>query len=110
MLSKNAILASDDRNIKTVSVPEWGGEVGIRVLNGIERSQFETMFSEKKVDLFKVRFVACSLCDDKGCRLFSDDEVEALGEKSAGVINRLFDICWDHSSLSQEAVDEAGKD
>jgi len=110
MLSKNAILASDDRNVKTVSVPEWGGDVCIRVLNGIERSQFETMFTEKKVDLFKVRFVACSLCDERGSRLFSDTEVEALGEKSAGVINRLFDVCWEHSSLSQEAVDEAGKD
>ena len=110
MLSKNAILASDDRNVKTVSVPEWGRDVCIRVLNGIERSQFETMFTEKKVDLFKVRFVACSLCDERGSRLFSDSEVEALGEKSAGVISRLFDVCWEHSSLSQEAVDEAGKD
>lgn len=110
MLSKNAILACDDRNVKTVSVPEWGGDVGIRVLSGLERDLFEALFTEKKTDLFKVKFVACSLCDDKGDRLFTDAEVKALAEKSGKVINRLFDECWLHSSVSEEALDEAGKE
>ena len=109
-LSKNAILAHDDKEIKTISVPEWGGDVCIRVLNGEERSIFESLFSEKKADMFKVRFVACSICDESGARLFKDDEVVALGEKSSKVINRLFDLCWEHSCLSASAVDEAGKD
>lgn len=110
MLSKAAILACEDKNIITVSVPEWGGDVGIRVLNGRERSMFEAIFQEKASDLFKVKFVACSLCDEKGCRLFSDDEVEALAEKSGSVIARLFDRCWEHSLLSPDAVEEAGND
>ena len=108
-LSKNAILAHDDKDIKRISVPEWGGEVCIRVLNGEERARFESIFTEKKEDLFKVRFVACSLCDEDGSRLFKDDEVEALAEKSSRVINRLFDACWEHSCLASASVDEAGK-
>jgi hypothetical protein len=108
-LSKNAILAHDDKNIKAIPVPEWGGEVCIRVLNGEERAKFEMLFAEKKEDLFKVRFVACSLCDEEGSRLFRDEDVAALSEKSSRVINRLFEACWEHSCLSEEAVEEAGK-
>lgn len=110
MLSKAAILASEDRNIIEVEVPEWGGKVGIKVLSGAERSHFETIFDEKKVDMFKVKFVACSLCDERGARLFTDEEVSSLAEKSGRVINRLFDKCWEHSLVSSASVDEAGKD
>lgn len=109
MLSKSDILSAEDRAIKVVDVPEWNGQVGIRVLSGSERALFESMFESKSDDLFKVRFVACSLCDEKGDRLFSNDEVEVLAEKSSKAIARLFEQCWDHSMLSQEAVDEAGK-
>lgn len=109
MLSKSAILAAEDRSIKTVNVPEWGGDVGIRVLSGSERALFESLFEERKDDLFKVRFVACSLCDEKGSRLFSNDEVEVLAEKSSRAIARLFEQCWEHSMLSPQSVDEAGK-
>lgn len=109
MLSKSDILSAEDRSIKTVDVPEWGGQVGIRVLSGAERSMFESLFEAKKDDLFKIRFVACSLCDAAGVRLFSNDEVEVLAEKSSRAIARLFDQCWDHSMLSPESVEEAGK-
>lgn len=109
MLSKSAILSAEDRQIKTVHVPEWGGEVGLRVISGAERALFESLFEAKNDELFKVRFVACSLCDEKGARLFSNDEVEVLAEKSSKAIARLFEQCWDHSMLSQESVDEAGK-
>jgi len=110
MLSKAAILATDDKNIKRVQVPEWGGEVGLRVLTGLERDKFEAMFTEKTTDKFKIRFVACSVCNEEGERLFSDADLDALGEKSSRVINHLFDLAWEHSCLSQEAVEEAGND
>jgi hypothetical protein len=109
MLSKNSILAVDDRGLKTVSIPEWGGDAYIRVLSGTERDKYEAMFNEKDTSLFKVKFVASSLCDDKGVRLFeTDEDIKALAEKSSRVLNRLFDQCWEHSCLSPEAVEEAG--
>lgn len=110
MLSKGAILAADDIRIKTVDVPEWGGTVGIRVISGTDRDKFEQSYSDKDMGNFRIRFLAASLCDEHGGRLFTDEDVEELGRKSSLVINRLFAVAFAHSAFSGEAVDELGKD
>ena len=110
MLSKGAILAADDIKIKTVDVPEWGGKVGIKVISGTDRDKFEQSYSNKDMGNFRVRFLAATLCDENGGRLFTDEEVEELGRKSSLVINRLFSAAFAHCAFTSEAVDELGKD
>ena len=110
MLSKGAILAADDIKIKTVEVPEWGGSVGLRVISGLDRDKFEQSFSDKELGNFRIRFLAASLCDENGGRLFTDADVEELGRKSSLVINRLFGMAFAHSAFTGEAVEELGKD
>lgn len=110
VLSKGAILAADDVKLKTVEVPEWGGSVCIRVISGADRDKFEQSYSDKDMGMFRVRFLAASICDENGARLFSDDEIEELGRKSSVVINRLFGIAFSHNAFTAEAVEELGKD
>jgi len=110
VLSKGAILAADDVKLKTVDVPEWGGAVYMRVISGADRDKFEQAYSDKELGMFRVRFLAASICDENGSRLFSDEEIDELGRKSSIVINRLFNAAFSHNAFTSEAIDELGKD
>lgn len=110
-LNKAKILAATDTKISDpVAVPEWGGEVFVKTLTGTERDQFEESYSQNKMKAFRAKFLVLTLCDKSGERLFADGDVEALGNKSSLVINRLFESAWDFNALSQNAVDSLGKD
>jgi hypothetical protein len=107
-LSKSAILAADDSKKIEVDVPEWGGSVFIKVMSGTERDRFESEFvgDKKNVDMVRAKLVSKCLCDEDGDRLFSEEEVPQLGEKSAAVLDRLFHVCMKHNRFTRDDVDE----
>ena len=108
-LSKAKILAAKDVKLsEAVPVPEWGGDVYIRTISGTERDRFEEAYSEQKMKAFRVRFLVMTLADEAGERLFADADIDALGNKSSVVINRLFDKAWQHNAFTDEAVDALG--
>lgn len=109
-LSKAKILAADDNKLETVPVPEWGGDVCIKVLTGTDRDAFEEAYSDQKMKNFRSRFLVLTLCDDKGARLFTEKEVDDLGKKSAVVLARLFDKAWSLNAFRSEDVQELGND
>ena len=110
-LSKAAILAAKDVRLSDpIEVKEWGGDVYVKTLSGLERDAFEEAYSEQKMKAFRVRFLVLTLCDDTGERLFSEADYESLGKKSSVVINRLFEKSWAHNAFTTEAVDNLGKD
>lgn len=109
-LSKAAILAAGDFKLEKVSVPEWGGDVYIKTITGLDRDRFEDGYSEQKMKNFRSRFLVLTLCDDRGDRLFTDAEVEELSKKSSLVISRLFEKSWSLNAFTNEAVDELGND
>lgn len=108
LLSKASILAAGDFKLSRVHVPEWGGDVYIKTITGLDRDRFEEGYSEQKMKNFRSRFLVLTLCDERGERLFSDAEVDDLGKKSSLVINRLFDKAWSLNAFTDEAVDELG--
>jgi hypothetical protein len=109
-LDRKSILAADDVRKEKVAVPEWGGDVYLRVLSGTDRDHFEESYADQKMKAFRIRFLLLALCDERGERLFADDEGDILGKKSSVVINRLFEAGWKLNALSQEAVDALGED
>jgi spore maturation protein CgeB len=109
-LSKAAILAASDVRTEKVAVPEWGGDVHIKTLSGTERDAFEDGYSNEKMKNFRPRFLVLTLCDDKGDRLFTDAEVDALGKKSSTVLAKLFEKAWALNAFRAEDVDALGKD
>lgn len=108
-LDRKSILAADDVRKEKVSVPEWGGDVYLRVLSGTDRDRFEESYADQKMKAFRLRFLLLALCDEKGERLFADDEADVLGRKSSVVINRLFEAGWKINAFTQEAVDALGE-
>lgn len=109
-LDRKSILAADDVRKEKVAVPEWKGDVYLRVLTGTDRDRFEESYADQKMKAFRIRFLLLALCDEDGERLFNDDEADILGKKSSVVINRLFEAGWKLNAFTQEAVDALGED
>jgi hypothetical protein len=118
LLSRDEILAAEDRATEVVDVPEWGGAVTIRALSGTERDRFETesvsygrtnqgglQISGVQTNNVRARLVALSVIDADGKRMFSDKDVLALGDKSAAALNRVFEAAQRLSRISQRDVE-----
>ncbi len=118
MLSRDEILKADDIKQKIVKVPEWGGEVRIKMMSGTERDAFEASIynsEEKETDLTNIRAKLCVavLVDDKGKLLFSFADIVALGAKSAKALDRVYDKATSLNKITaadqEELVKNSGK-
>ena len=105
-----------DLQTEDVWVPEWNSWVRVRGLNGAERDQFESSVVEmhgKKVvvksENMRAKLVALCVVDESGGRLFSDRDVEALGQKSASALQRVFEVAQRLSGLTEADVEELEK-
>lgn len=113
LLTREQILSADDLAPTVVAVPEWGGEVRVRGLTGAERDAFEAaLFMEdgkrRRLNLVNVRakLVAMACIDEKGGRLFTEADAEALGQKSGLALTRVADCVQKLSGLTDEDVQE----
>jgi len=112
-LSATDILAQEDRQFEDVFVPEWNGIVRMRSMTGRERDALEASAiqgrgRDRQANLrnFRARTVAACAIGDDNKLLFDRTQVEALGNKNAAAINRLFDVAQKLSGISREDVDE----
>ena len=108
-LTKEQILAADDSGLLKIAVPEWGGDVYIRVMTVGERDAYENEWQRKKdtgVDDFRTKFLVRCLVDEKGSRLFDNGDVAKLAAKSAKVMNRVWMAAMEHNNLSDESVEK----
>ena len=108
-LDSKSIIAANDARLEKVRVPEWGGDVYLRVISGTDRDRFEEAYADQKMKAFRIRFLLLTICDEAGERLFKDEQADALGKKSSVVINRLFESAWKLNAFTQEAIDELGE-
>lgn len=114
LLTKDAILAAEDAVFEDVHVPEWGGTVRVKALSGAERDRFEALItgagSGKKRrgnwDNVRARLVALTIIDDKGKTIFSPRDVEALGNKSASALDRVFSVAQRLAGITDADVEE----
>lgn len=110
LLTREQILAADDCAIETVSVPEWGGEVGVKTLTGAEKDAWESerQTSDGSFNLENIRasLVAIAACDGDGQRLFTLADVVELGKKSVRALDRVFQAAKKLNGVSEEELDE----
>lgn len=107
LLSRDAILTADDRDYEEVDCPEWGGTVRIGTISGADRDRFETELArlnqaKSKDTNVRARLVARCAVDEKGARIFSDDDATKLGMKSAKALDRCFDVAAALNGLSEK--------
>lgn len=114
MLTRDQILATEDLTTEKVKVPEWGGSVIIRELTGTERDAWESSivkadakgnitFNSKNM---RARLLSIVAVDEKGKQLFTSKDIEALGAKSAKIVDRLFQVAQRVSALTNKDIED----
>jgi hypothetical protein len=108
-LTREQILAATDVAIERLEVPEWGGVVYLKALTARERDAYEISClktnrqGKREFDGRNVRakLASLTLVDESGARLFSEEDMNALGRKSAKALDRIFDKATDMNGLSE---------
>jgi len=115
LLTKDQILKSDRKKSVDVDVKEWGGTVRLQELSASDRDLWENesfvlnaegtgaKFNPKHA---RARLVVRCLVDDQGRRMFSDDEVAAIGSLSASTIQKLFNAARKLNAISDGDIKE----
>lgn len=113
-LTREQVLSAQDcGKFDSVSVPEWGGELRLRVITGAERYRFDEYRAAKFQggnDPGPMAFlVALCACDEAGKPLFRPDDIKSLGEKSDAALRRAFDAACKLNGIGLQAVEDAEK-
>ena len=114
-LTKEMILQADDRKLKKVEVPEWGGHVFIRTMTGEERDLFENLCQSNKrgasIDITELRanLLALVIVDPDGKRLFTQKEVKDLNLKNGKVLSDLFEEARKINGIGDDELAELEK-
>ena len=112
MLDKNAILSANDLTTETVGVPEWGGDVDLRALSGLDMEAFQSSIRDadgKVIGQVRERFLAYSIVDGIGERVFTDADIDALAKKNPLVLNRLFEVAQRINGIGAAAQADIAK-
>ena len=110
-LTKDAIFAVQDLKTEIVKVPEWGGEVIVRMLTGTERDALEAEMLEAAGDVqkryrnFRARFLARCLVDEAGNLLFSAEDIDRLGGKSFKILDRIYEVAQRLNAVANQDVE-----
>lgn len=112
-LTREAILAAPDLQFQDVAVTEWGGSVRVRGMTGNERDEWEwemiqTRTEDRKENKRRLRakLVSLTVVDENGQRLFSEADIEALGQKSVRALQRVYNVAQRLSRISADDVEE----
>lgn len=116
ILTKDQILSTNDKHREPIPVPEWGGDVLVRRLTAKERDAFEdSMYvtrgkkTERNLRNFRARLAAECIVDETGAKMFSREEVEALGDKSAVALTRIVKACMRLNGFEDDDVEDLTK-
>lgn len=107
-LTRNEILACSDTGRRTVSVPEWGGHVEVRILSGAEMDAVFAAHAKDETPIGDVLLVEC-VVDDEGKRLFTAADLPALKAKSFAALKRVRDAAARLNGYGLEAEQDAEK-
>lgn len=117
ILTRDQILAASDLKSEAVEVPEWGGTVYVRAMSGTERDAWEVSMLEVHENgkglkarpvLTDLRAKLCARCiaDEAGNRLFTDADVEVLGQKSAAALDRVYGVAQRLNAIGEKDIEE----
>ena len=115
MLNKEQILAVKDIEEKKIKVPEWKGEILIKSLSSAERSEYYSFIQKRNkpgVGISEIsgiyeKLIVLGVVDANGDRMFSDDDIKKLGEKSPAVLTRIANEILAISGMGPDDVDKA---
>lgn len=118
MLTKDMIIAVNDIHTERVEVPEWGGHVFVRTMSLGDKKRYEAELYEiddkGKVKIksdgdYKAVMLASCVCNEKGEKLFTMKDIQAISEKSAAPIERILEVANKMNKHIEEDIEEIEK-
>lgn len=104
-LSRDDVLSAKDLRLEPVAVPEWGGSIFVRPMTAEQADKFQS--NPDGLENLTSRMVAFCAVDENGGRLFVDEDVPALANKSASAMRRVVEAIGRVNALTvaeREAV------
>ena len=71
--------------------------------------QGEGMDANKVLGMWARTLQGCIVDPETGDLIFEQEDMEALMDKSATVIERLWTLCFQQSGMTEDRVNEAGR-
>lgn len=118
VLTRDEILARSGKlKVERVRVPEFGGDVLVRELTARQRDEFDESNIKGRgknmqvvLKNMRAKLVARSVVDEDGRQVFTEADIEAMGELPAAGLEKIFAVAQRLNGITQEDVDElAGK-
>jgi len=113
---KEQIQAASVRKPLKVHVKEWNLDVYVRVLSVGERDDWELAWLDirnkgvEKFQNFRAFYLARTLCDEHGVRIYQDNELNEVAKLDGAVMGELFDVAQRHNKLTEaDVVELAGE-
>lgn len=115
MSLRDRILQAKDIQSNKLTVEQWGVELDIRTMTAIERSRLVATCTKPDgtVDMEKMYpllLIAAVYDPETGEKVFSNEDVESLQEKSAAAVEFVAQKVMEVSGMTPKAVDVEGKD
>jgi len=108
-MDRAQILAASDFEMELVSVPEWGGDVYVRTFSASDRDRFESDYLASKTENIRAKLAVMTVCDEERNLLFTQDDIPALGAKSAKALDRIFEVAIRLNGIGKEDIEAAEK-
>lgn len=105
MLTRDAVMSAAKPALGSIDVPEWGGEIAIRMLGAIEVADLADEKNDGRRTLLMVLFGAAA---SDGTRLFTDADEDWLRAQPWDRILRISRVVGEHCGLSGKADTDAG--
>lgn len=113
MLKREEILSKTSLKKESVTVDEWGGDVLVSEMSGSVRDAWEQSLRKKDENGSLVspraKLIACTVVDEDGNRVFSDDDVEAIGKLSSLSLEKVCEVSMRLNGLADGDVEKAKK-
>lgn len=113
---REQIKSASVRKPLKVHVRDWGIDVYVRVLSVGERDDWELAWIDirskgvEKFKNFRAFYLARTLCDEHGVRIWQDSEIDEVAALDGAVMGELFDIAQKHNKLTEaDVVELAGE-
>jgi hypothetical protein len=115
---RNTILAANDIKKETLTIPAWGGvEVEVRGMTGSQRAKVvaastvsapdddgTTVTRQDQSILYPLLLIASVFDPETGQPVFNDTDRDAIGAKSAGVLEDVAMACCRLSGITADSI------
>jgi hypothetical protein len=116
ILTRDALLKPVEVPREQVDLPELGGSVWVRGMTTAEKVEWHAQFqtssgkpNKKRLAQIAQRLCVWCVCDENGQRILTDEDVEAIGQQRADVIERIASVAQRLCGMAGTGVEELAK-